>query len=221
MCIRDSLVFSATEPYRRVGDDASWWQQLEPLAQRWVVSEGGPFVADDAAEPVEIDALPDWHAAAAPPAAPADDSPAARLGRAVHRALEWATGGADDLGPLAEAAAGEFGADEREVGRLAGRILASPACARFFDRRALRWAGNEVPIVGAGAPLRIDRLVQLDEDGASVWWVLDYKLRQRPQELAAYREQLASYRDAVRAAQPGSRVRAAFIAGDGSLVELA
>jgi ATP-dependent helicase/nuclease subunit A len=36
-----------------------------------------------------------------------------------------------------------------------------------------------------------------------------------------YREQLAAYRLAVQALQPGERVRAAFINGAGELIELA
>jgi ATP-dependent helicase/nuclease subunit A len=50
--------------------------------------------------------------------------------------------------------------------------------------------------------------------------VLDYKLQHAPQELAAYRDQLARYRAAVQAAQPGEEVRAAFITGAGRLVEV-
>jgi ATP-dependent helicase/nuclease subunit A len=49
--------------------------------------------------------------------------------------------------------------------------------------------------------------------------VLDYKLQHRPQDLAEYHAQLAGYRAAVQAAQPGQPVRSAFIAGDGSLIE--
>ena len=59
------------------------------------------------------------------------------------------------------------------------------------------------------------------EEGADTWWVLDYKLQHRPEELGAYHEQLAAYRAAVAQAQPGARVRSAFIAGDGRLVESA
>jgi ATP-dependent helicase/nuclease subunit A len=64
--------------------------------------------------------------------------------------------------------------------------------------------------------LRIDRLVQLDD----AWWVLDYKLSHAPQALAGYRDQLARYREAVRALQPGALVRCAFITGAGELVEV-
>jgi ATP-dependent helicase/nuclease subunit A len=57
-------------------------------------------------------------------------------------------------------------------------------------------------------------------DASVVWWVLDYKLGRRPGEVATYREQLAGYRDALLAAQPGALVRAAFITGRGELVPL-
>jgi ATP-dependent helicase/nuclease subunit A len=72
-----------------------------------------------------------------------------------------------------------------------------------------------------GTVLRIDRLVRLDDGGVDTWWVLDYKLQHRPEDLPAYHAQLADYRRAVAAAQPGARVRSAFIAGDGRLIETA
>ncbi|HEX6363076.1 MAG TPA: PD-(D/E)XK nuclease family protein, partial [Albitalea sp.] len=155
----------------------------------------------------------------APAAAPADDDAAARLGQAVHRVLEWAcAAGGGDPASLAAAAAAEFGLAARAdaVAMIAARVLASPAITRFFDRTAVRWAGNEVPVAGVdGEVLRIDRLVQLGDE----WWVLDYKLRHAPQELAPYRAQLAAYRAAVQRLQPGGRVRAAFVTGSGELVE--
>jgi ATP-dependent helicase/nuclease subunit A len=74
---------------------------------------------------------------------------------------------------------------------------------------------------GAGdQPLRIDRLVALDEGGRRVWWVLDYKLAHKPQAQQAYHEQMQRYRDAVQALQPGEPVRCALIAGTGEVVEL-
>ncbi|MBX3604684.1 MAG: UvrD-helicase domain-containing protein [Piscinibacter sp.] len=224
---RQALWFSATEPYQRSdADGPSWWAQVEPLTQSWLA--GAP--AGDLSSAVDdntpillpvLPTLPDGPAAPVGPAPSPMDSDAARLGRAVHRALEWAAAdaGAADLAGLAHAAAAEFGAAADVVERIAGGILASPACARFFDRDRLRWAGNEVPVSQDGAALRIDRLVLLDEPEGPVWWVLDYKLQHRPQELTAYQDQLAAYRAAVRAAQPGATVRSAFIAGDGSLVE--
>ncbi len=155
------------------------------------------------------------------------DAASARLGRAVHRVLEWHTGpaaadaDAAGLRLLADGAAREFGAPPERIWQLAKAIVESPACAPFFGGPALRWAGNEVPVNDAGDALRIDRLVELAHDAGSDWWVLDYKLQHAPAELPAYREQLRRYSTAVRRIVPtGSRVRAAFITGAGAVVEL-
>jgi ATP-dependent helicase/nuclease subunit A len=220
---KQRLVFCATEPFRRA-PAASWWQRVEPLAR--------PFAFDHAAPPVPMAALPParlkaLHFEARPeaawqPAASADTD-ATRLGKAVHRALEWAasTPSNADHAELAGAAAAEFGAPAAAVAQLAGAILQSADCARFFTGPQLRWAGNEVPIGEGGEVLRIDRLVQLDDGAAGlVWWVLDYKLQHTPQALEAYRAQLLRYRDAVRRAQPGEVVRCAFVTGAGEVVEI-
>jgi ATP-dependent helicase/nuclease subunit A len=191
--------------------------------------------------PVRVDMLPQL-AAAAPSMAlesaagppQADDARTAALGRAVHRLLEWI--GQPD-GPLPPArwpaaavqAAVAFGLPARagaEVAQLATTIAGSAACARFFSGPALRWAGNEVPMAdGQGHALRIDRLVQLEDANGPVWWVLDYKLRHRPEALVALREQLDHYRELVRAALQASGtgdvpVQAGFITGAGQLVVL-
>ncbi len=157
------------------------------------------------------DAEDEWDAAAAP------------LGRAVHRLLEWSAqpGPAVPLADLAAAAAREFGVGAAPVLRHARAILEHPEGARFFAGPQIRWSGNEVAVSVDGEVRRIDRLVQLEEGGNPVWWVLDYKLRHAPEALAPYREQLLAYRDAVRGAQPGHAVRCAFIAGDGRVVEIA
>jgi ATP-dependent helicase/nuclease subunit A len=108
-----------------------------------------------------------------------------------------------------------------QVAAVAGRVLASPACARFFDAPALRWAGNEVPVAEAGEALRIDRLVaQADADGRTTWWVLDYKLQAAEAMLPAYRAQVRRYMAAVQALQPGDTVRGGLITGQGRLIEI-
>jgi ATP-dependent helicase/nuclease subunit A len=179
----------------------------------------------------QVIALPLHSRAASPPAVAtgAADETAARLGQAVHRVLEWAAAAAmpdaSRLPGLAQAAAAEFcGADAAAVQAVAGRILGSAACAPLFDAHALAWAGNEVPLAGvdpeAGRVLRIDRLV-CTAGSSPTWWVLDYKLVGTPQNNPAYRDQLAAYRRAVQALQPGAPVRAAFVIGSGELVELA
>ncbi len=218
---RRRLVFSATQPRPRQNAPANWWQRIEALATPWPAQDTADGVMPVRSDPApQVLVLPPWSPPALPPAAaPREESDASRLGQAVHRVLEWHGGNGGALDPLAAAAAAEFGAPAEEVGRIAARILGHPSCARFFDVSALRWAGNEVPVALDGSVLRIDRLVRLDEDGADTWWVLDYKLQHRPEELDAYRAQLADYRRAVALAQPGARVRSAFIAGDGRLIE--
>ena len=227
---RERLAFSATEPFRPPAT-ASWWTRVEPRAVPKPVAEDSNDAPPTSALPIRLRTLPQRSGAAAaaaseparplPATAASDD--AIRLGQAVHRVLEWAAGrhtAAADLGRLADAAAREFAAPAHEVARLAERIWTSPACARFFGGPALRWAGNEVPIAEGGEVLRLDRLVALADGNAWVWWVLDYKLRHAPEELDAYRAQLARYRRAVQALQPGAEVRCAFITGSGAVVEI-
>ena len=227
---KEHLLFSATEPSRHA-DGPSWWARLTDHMQSW------PLMPDPAPgqggtdEAILLKALP-----VVPPTAlqtvpqlTADagesDLPTRRLGRAVHRFLEWA-GGAPIACPkqawpsLASQAALEFAASVDEVLAIGQRILESDDCARFFSGAGLRWVGNEVPVSDAGDVLRIDRLVQLDEDGAKVWWVLDYKLAREPDQLHPYREQLLRYRDAVAALEAGTEVRCGFITSQGQLLEL-
>ncbi len=81
----------------------------------------------------------------------------------------------------------------------------------------VRWQGNEVPVTLQGAVRRIDRLVQrVDGD----WWVLDYKSASQPQSREELQAQLRAYRAAVRAANPGATVRAAFLSATGGVEEI-
>ncbi len=218
---RERLVFSATEPHRDGG--VAWWHRVEPLATPWDAAAAGPGASSPPVPPAVLRFSPPLPLTAASPARTngAPDTPATRLGKAVHRLLEWAsTAGDGDLDRFAEAAALEQGAPPAAVLRLGRTILESPDCARFFGGPALRWAGNEVPVGEAGEALRIDRLVRLDDGGGPVWWVLDYKLAHAPGELAAYREQMLRYRRAVQRSQPGAAVRCAFVTGAGAVVEV-
>ena len=218
---KQRLVFSATEPSHRA-PGSSWWDRIEPLAAALTLADSDPVSLAPSPPPlVMLKVL----TLAAPPApvAPQATSPrspdtdATRLGKAVHRVLEWAAASpADEFAELAQAAAIEFSASPAAVAHLAQTILRSPDCARFFGGPQLRWAGNEVPVSEGGELLRIDRLVRLED----VWWVLDYKLSHAPQQLDAYRAQLRRYRAAVQRAQPGDVVRCAFITGAGAVVEI-
>jgi len=228
---KERLVFSATEP-RSAPQSASWWQRVEPLAVPWPEKAATKAIAP-APNFARLRVPPAWQGeevarrvlpADAPPPPTEADTSATRLGQAVHRVLEWASPQPPpervDLAALARGAALEFGSDAAEVARLAAVILYSPACTRYFRGPGLRWAGNEVPVSAAGEPLRIDRLVLLDEADGPVWWVLDYKLQHAPQALAEYREQLLRYRAAVQAAQVGALVRCAFVTGAGEVAEV-
>ena len=228
---KEQLVFSATEPFA-ASARPSWWARVESLAEPWPDAPvAGAEVS--AVPPALLRMPPVWRGSAAVPQTPVAAAPlppveadtaATRLGQAVHRVLEWASPqpapGHVGLGALAQGAALEFGSDATEVERLAGVILHSPACARFFGGPGLRWAGNEVPVSAGGEPSRIDRLVLLEGNDGPVWWVLDYKLQHAPQGLAEYREQLLRYAAAVRAAQAGAVVRCAFVTGAGEVVEV-
>ena len=88
---------------------------------------------------------------------------------------------------------------------IAERVLASPACRRFFDPRAIEWAGSEVAVASPGGqPRRIDRLVLLAAP-ERCWWVLDYKLDPAPQDDPALLAQLADYRAPSPRWRPASR----------------
>ena len=89
--------------------------------------------------------------------------------------------------------------------------------AAFFDRAALCWAGNEVPVALDGEVLRIDRLVCLGPPEAPCWWVLDYKLQGQAAADPNVREQLQRYCRAVAPLAAGAPVRAAVITGNGDL----
>ncbi|HEU4459036.1 MAG TPA: UvrD-helicase domain-containing protein [Methylibium sp.] len=233
---RELLVLSATAPH--VAAPGPSPRQRVVLALGGDESVAAHAMAPPAARPpadrlaqvewLELPRLPAREVAAvgARRSAPAEDDKAAQLGRAVHRVLEW-HGGSSQAGAIpaaARAAADEFGLAADAAARIesiAAAILASPDCARFFDPPRIAWAGNEVPVGRAGQVLRIDRLVALRGDAGQreTWWVLDYKLRGDPLAVPAYREQLVAYADAVRRLQPGFVVRAAFITGEGRLVE--
>ncbi len=234
---RERLVFSRTPPHHG-RPQGGGWQRVIDFAEPWTPLDLDATPGRPHARVVVLPRLLRDDEAGVPAAAtlhtraPAP-SLSARLGLAVHRVLEWAASGAARAAPiatLAEAAAAEFGfADARAVEAAALRILNSAQCAAFFDPERLAWAGNEVPVASVanvagaadapGAVLRIDRLVRT-HGPAGAWWVLDYKLQGRPQDDPAQRAQLAGYRRAVQALQPSETVRAAFITGQGELIEV-
>ena len=217
----ERLVFSFTEPTRH-GDAPSWWQRVQLFVAPLDVPAAA-MAASDAAPTLRR--LPAWQPAAQAAPLPDADALEARLGRAVHRVLEWATGPAHGKADAdaAQRAAAEFGlpaAHAATVARCSAAILGSAQCAPFFDAAALLWAGNEVDLADADGALRIDRLVARAGATGTEWWALDYKLAHQPQADERLRAQLARYRSAVQALQPHDTVRAAFVSGIGELIEL-
>lgn len=220
---RDTLVISRTQP-KAAADDPSWWARVLPHAVPWVPPTAVAASQADATPWVpELPPL-QWQA---PPAGPdaAGDAPAAdparaALGRAVHRCIEWATlpTPAAPREALSAAAAAEHGADPAAVLAAASRVLDAPALAPLLQPARVAWAANEWVLHDGAEPLRIDRLLR-QADGT--WWVLDYKLDSEPGAHPEHRRQLRRYLRLVKALVRGEPVRAAWVAGDGRLVELA
>ncbi len=168
-----------------------------------------------------------------PDTLPASQDSSIRLGQAIHLALQWATQRLDaqrqletsakpappDLVACCEAAAQVHGVPAPDVSAVVQRIWASPAAQVFFSSPQLCWAGNEVPLAVDGKTQRIDRLVALEENGVTTWWVLDYKLHPAPQTVTQYCDQLRTYAAAVRSLQAPQGVRCAFVTGEGQVLE--
>jgi ATP-dependent exoDNAse (exonuclease V) beta subunit len=90
--------------------------------------------------------------------------------------------------------------------------------AWVWDAAQIDWQANEVELVAQGQLLRIDRLVK--HTSTQTWWVLDYKSNPAPQRVAELTAQIMLYKDAVKAAYPQDKVKAAFITAQGQLIEI-
>jgi ATP-dependent helicase/nuclease subunit A len=221
---REMLLFSRTPPQRNSA--GSWWSRMVPHSSALHGGQSSRPESVPAPDRIVIGELP--------PALPADRSAtvpaqtpsyAARLGRAVHRVLQWstATQGAVDLDALAAAAAAEFdlpAVAASDVAAYARTIRHSAVLQRFFDARQFAWSADEYDIVHQGALLRLDRLVRFGPAHDARWWVLDYKLALDAAADDTLRQQLQRYREAVRLLADGAPVHAGFITGDGALHEL-
>ena len=145
----------------------------------------------------------------------------------MHRLLEWQGGqdppGLDAILSLPARLGREFDLTPEQVAQaqaMAGRIQSGQG-SWAWDAGRLAWQGNEVELLQDGQTLRLDRLVQRQDAGhAGQWWVLDYKSATAPQHQTALVAQMRSYRTAVQAIYPDAPVRAAFLTGDGALVEI-
>ncbi len=227
---RNTLVISSIEPYRDA--TGSWWQRLAGLAAPLTalpsvalhvttgVDAGAVFHIKELQLPVagQLPAATDVDVE--PGGADCDsDSLPARVGKAMHRLLEWGDTGVAN----AAAASREFAlapAQGQQAARMAQSILHG-AAAWAWDAAVLGWQGNEVELLYGGQALRIDRLVQRKDAGhCGHWWVLDFKSNLAPQTQPELVAQLSRYRLAVQAIYPGDVVKAAFLNAQGALIEL-
>jgi ATP-dependent helicase/nuclease subunit A len=228
---RLTLAISSTEPHQTTTH--SWWQRLiniaEPMAAPPLTNPISKDVAalEDTLLLADLPALPDWAVldlSANTQTEP--DSDSARMGKAMHRLLEW-----DAVLDQSPAALKALSAVTREFSlsaELALKASAMALCIRSreaawaWDNTRLKWQGNEVELLHAGQTLRLDRLVQRQDLGfEGQWWVLDYKSAHQPQNDPIKLAQLQTYRLALQEIYPDAVIKAAFIAGNGALLEIA
>jgi ATP-dependent helicase/nuclease subunit A len=224
---RRTLAVSSIVPHRDA--PGSWWRRLQDVA----TPIGAPAAPGALPEPAagegefalaSLPFLPEAlqtpdAAAAAVPNAP-ENTTDSRVGQAMHRLLEW--GGGASAAQRA-AVQREFMLGPLEVSRadrMAQRILAGDG-AWAWRPDAISYQANEVDLSAGGQLMRLDRLVQRCDAGhEGEWWVLDYKSNHTPQAQPELVAQLQTYRAAVEQIYPGAAVRAAFLTGQGALVEV-
>ena len=231
---RNVLALSSVEPHRDPGQ--SPWRRIGPQAQAADAPNApdaapeAPSVLPTAPEPSFFMPFVPLPGVERPPYAIETEasqggSDTARLGEAMHWLLEHgAVDAADapDGTPSAwlARAAREFELEPeqaRQAAAMARRIRTGEG-AWVWDAAVIDWQGNEVTLLHGGDTLRLDRLVRRRDTGE--WWVLDHKSADRPEEQPALVEKMATYRDAVRKANPGATVRVAFLTGEGRVVEV-
>jgi ATP-dependent helicase/nuclease subunit A len=159
------------------------------------------------------------NSATEPTAPSTPDSAASRIGQAMHRLLELYAPGYD-MQHAARSIGAQFQLDAAQSAQalaLAQRITQGEA-AWVWDAAVVDWQANEVELVHGGTLLRLDRVVR--HRATQTWWVLDYKSSTAPERQLALREQIAQYARALRAATPGAVVCAAFISGEGLVIEI-
>lgn len=194
-------------------------QTTEVVVSAFDVASAAPPEADVFMLP-ELPPAPDVKAPdVALDAEPPEDPAIARIGKAMHRLLEW--GGPSSPAHVG-AVAREFRlnpAQAQDASALAQRILHGEGAWAWSD--AVAWQGNEVDVVYKGQALRMDRLVRRQDAGyEGQWWVLDYKTAPAPELQPALIAQMRTYRAAVQLIYPDATVKAAFLTGLGTMVEL-
>jgi ATP-dependent helicase/nuclease subunit A len=219
------LVLSSFVPHRP-GQSTTWWQRLLPLAQILAAPEAATAAVNGDTRfslPVLPVLNPERRRVETPAVPEVEADERTRLGRAMHRLLQWRPtplAGFDWGDEHVRAVAREFGLlPSAAIAALAmaQRVVAGEAAWAWSEELLTDW-GNEVELWHDGELLRLDRLVRRRDSGE--WWVLDYKSADRPEQQAGLREQMARYRRALQTARPGHTVRLAFINAAGQLIEL-
>ncbi len=220
---QQTLVISSVVP--ATPGAASWWQRLLPHCAVLPVPEPAGALPADEALVFSLRTLPGGPPDRAPQRRPAPTASAgsaeSRLGEAMHRWLELWRPGQPAGGPARlRLLARQFSLDAaaaRRAEAMAQDILRGEG-AWAWDAGTVDWQGTEVELFHQGELLRMDRLVRRRDSGE--WWVLDFKSGSRPQDDEGLRAQMRRYQLAVREAAPGAVVRAAFLTGQGRLVEV-
>ncbi|MDB5778625.1 MAG: helicase/exodeoxyribonuclease subunit [Polaromonas sp.] len=220
---RHTLAISSIEPHRPTTD--SWWQRMQallpPLSDASPASVNGSGEAASLFYLPELAVLPETLSPRPPTDAVEDEDPAhARIGKAMHRLLEWGgPSSAEHVGAVAR----EFRLSPAQAAKacaLAQCIIRGDGAWAWHDDR-LAWQGNEVDLVFQGQALRLDRLVKRRDAGhEGQWWVLDYKSAPEPELQPELIVKMRIYRAAVQRIYPGAPVKAAFLTGLGTVVEL-
>ena len=222
---RDTLLVSSIEPHREAPD--SWWRRLSDAVVQRVGAppdQGGPRTGEAPPDTCVVTDLPllAVPSGGAPAGLPEpdeadDDTPQARIGKAMHRLLEWA-----GFAPAqVEAVAREFALSPDQAAQAAtmARRIREGEGAWVWDAGVVDWQGSELDLVHQGRLLRLDRLVRRRDSGH--WWVLDFKSARDPGSQPDLVAQLRAYCAAIRGIHPQSTVRAAFLSADGAMIELA
>ena len=217
---KNTLAVSSIEPYHEAPD--SWWQRLHGLADAETLPAQVLAKEQMVSGRFTLPELPAFviSNSPAPEQSVEPDSVTARIGKAMHRLLEFS----DLSEPAVRRVAFEFGLNPEQASQakaMAHRICHG-AAAWAWDASVLQWQGNEVELTHQGDTFRLDRLVQRrDADDAGQngqWWVLDYKSAFSPQRQLNLVTKMKTYIAAVQAIYPGQIVKAAFLTGDGQVV---
>ena len=213
---KTTLAVSSIEPYRAAPN--SWWQRLHGLAGATAVPDAAVAAEHDQTDTFylpDLPALVNKTSSARP--APEQDSLSARIGKAMHRLLEFNDFSSPALSKLAR----EFRLNAEqttEAQAMANRIRHGDA-AWAWDESVVQWQGNEVELSHQGENFRLDRLVQRKDSGhTGQWWVLDYKSAINPQQQADLVLKMKTYIAALNAIYPNQTVKAAFLTADGKVV---